>query len=202
MTSISTTQQSTLLPPHFLLSSLPLCRSLKISPEKRGPSYPAYLPTWDRSLHYDPYIPIDNPPQPALAADPKKPNLLHQGTKVVQLTPHFGTEVHGVQISRLTDAGKNELALLVAERGVVVFRDQDFVELGPEGLVEYGKYFGELHVHPVSGHPAGYPELHIVYRGPEEAYPPIPNPHNARTGVDEIEIVDLVREGGYPASPL
>jgi hypothetical protein len=36
----------------------------------------------------------------------------------------------GVQLSELTDAQKNELALLVAERGVVVFRDQDFKDVG------------------------------------------------------------------------
>ena len=146
-------------------------RALKISDEKKGgPSYPAFLPTWDRSLHYDPYTLLENVPQPGLHADPKKPNLLgHKGTHITHLTPKFGSEVRGVQLSSLSDAGKNELALLVAERGVVVFREQDFVGLKPKGLVEYGKYFGELHVHPVTGHPAGYPELHIVYRDPEEA---------------------------------
>jgi sulfonate dioxygenase len=145
---------------------------LKISDDKKGPSYPVFLPTWDRSLHYDPYVLIENPPQRGLSADPKKPHLLPSGTKVTSLTPKFGTEVRGVQLSSLSDAGKNELSLLVAERGVVVFRDQDFVDLGPKALVEYGKYFGELHVHPVTGHPVGYPELHVVYRGPEQPYLP------------------------------
>lgn len=27
-----------------------------------------------------------------------------------------------------------------------------------------GRYFGRLHIHPTSGHPEGFPELHLVYR--------------------------------------
>lgn len=38
----------------------------------------------------------------------------------------------------MTDAQKNELALLIAERGVVVFRDQDFKDIGPEKQKEFG----------------------------------------------------------------
>jgi sulfonate dioxygenase len=45
---------------------------------------------------------------------------------VKKLTPRIGTEIDGIQLSALTDAQKNELALLIAERGVVVFRNQDF----------------------------------------------------------------------------
>jgi len=44
---------------------------------------------------------------------------------VEDLTPYIGTELKGIQISQLTDAQKDELALLVAERGVIFFRDQD-----------------------------------------------------------------------------
>lgn len=35
----------------------------------------------------------------------------------------------------------------MAERGVVVFRDQDFKDIGPEKQKELGQYFGRLHVH-------------------------------------------------------
>jgi hypothetical protein len=134
------------------------------------PSYPAYLPVWDRSLHYEPYSPLENVYQHGAHADTAKPNLLHAGTKVNHLSPKFGSVVEGVQLSSLTDEGKNELALLVAERGVVAFRNQDLAELGPKGVVDYGKYFGPLHIHPASGHPDGFPELHIVYRGPEDRF--------------------------------
>lgn len=66
---------------------------------------------------------------------------------VTRLTPRIGTEIRGLQLSQLTDAQKNELALLIAERGVVVFRDQDFKDIGPEKQKEFGQYFGRLHIH-------------------------------------------------------
>lgn len=152
-------------------------RSLSVSetPAKKagkGPSYPAYLPVWDRSLHYEPYVPLENVFQPGALADKSKPHLLREGVTVKHLSPKFGSVVEGIQLSTLTEEGKNELALLTAERGVLAFRDQDLAELGPQGVVDYGKYFGPLHIHPASGHPQGFPELHIVYRGPEDRYFP------------------------------
>jgi len=62
-------------------------------------------------------------------ADKSKPNLIPKDDKsvvVTRLTPTIGTEIRGLQLSKLSDAQRNELALLIAERGVVVFRDQDF----------------------------------------------------------------------------
>ncbi|KAI1618474.1 putative alpha-ketoglutarate-dependent sulfonate dioxygenase [Exophiala viscosa] len=61
----------------------------------------------------------------AFFADPEKKSLLAAAQKVRNLTPYIGTELVGIQISQLTDAQKDELALLVAERGVVFFRNQD-----------------------------------------------------------------------------
>ena len=51
-------------------------------------------------------------------ADPSFPNLL-KDAKVVDLTANIGAEIHGVQLSKLTDAGKDELALFVAQKKVV-----------------------------------------------------------------------------------
>ncbi|KAL7893817.1 putative alpha-ketoglutarate-dependent sulfonate dioxygenase [Trichoderma sp. SZMC 28014] len=61
----------------------------------------------------------------AFFADPSKASLLGLATAVEEVTPYIGTELKGVQLSKLTDQQKDELALLVAERGVVFFRDQD-----------------------------------------------------------------------------
>ncbi|KAL6700786.1 putative alpha-ketoglutarate-dependent sulfonate dioxygenase [Trichoderma pleuroticola] len=61
----------------------------------------------------------------AFFADPAKASLLGLATAVEEVTPIIGTELKGVQLSKLTDQQKDELALLVAERGVVFFRDQD-----------------------------------------------------------------------------
>lgn len=136
----------------------------------RGRSYPQYLAKWDHSLHLEPENPLDHVFQPGSLADPAKTNLLPDGSKVSHLTPKFGSVVQGVQLSTLSDKGKNELALFVAERGVAVFRNQDLAELGPQGVIDYGNYFGPLHIHPATMHPPGFPELHTVYRGPEEEY--------------------------------
>lgn len=67
--------------------------------------------------------------------------------KATKLTPVIGTEIRGLQLSQLSDAQKDELALLIAERGVVVFRDQDFKDVGIERQKEFGGYFGPLHIH-------------------------------------------------------
>lgn len=66
-------------------------------------------------------------PDRASFADPTKKSLLSGASKVDDLTPYIGTQLHGLQLSRLTDAQKDELALLVAERGVVFLRDQDLI---------------------------------------------------------------------------
>ena len=73
--------------------------------------------------------------------DPKKASLYDHAEKIFDLTPHIGTEIHGIQLSQLTDQQKNDLALLAAERGVVFFRNQD---LDPYQAVGLGKYFGRL----------------------------------------------------------
>jgi hypothetical protein len=39
--------------------------------------------------------------------------------KVDEITPFIGSEVHGVQLSKLSKAGKDQLALYVAQRRVV-----------------------------------------------------------------------------------
>jgi sulfonate dioxygenase len=77
--------------------------------------------------------------------------LKAEGAKVSKLTPRIGTEISGLQLSALSDAQKDELALLIAERGVV-FRNQDFKDIGPQKQKEFGQYFGPLHVHPVGAH--------------------------------------------------
>lgn len=76
---------------------------------------------------------------------------------VNKLTPRVGTEIRGLQLSSLTDAQKNELALLIAERGVVVFRDQDFKDIGPEKQKKFGEYFGKLHIHVRFVRPVCFP---------------------------------------------
>ncbi|KAL1965890.1 hypothetical protein VTN77DRAFT_5023 [Rasamsonia byssochlamydoides] len=85
---------------------------------------------------HSPVAEFEPPKDRAFFADPEKKALLSAVTKVKHLTPYIGTELVGIQLSQLTDAQKDELALL---RGVVFFRDQD---LTLEQQYELTKHYG------------------------------------------------------------
>lgn len=141
--------------------------SYTISKDNRAiAKFPDFVPTWNPNQKFPPLKFFKHTDKGTLA-DPELRNLFPaNGThKVKKVTPKLGSEVHGIQLSQLDDKGKNDLALFLAQRGVAIFRDQDFSSYGPEFAVEYGKYFGPLHVHPTSGSPEGFPQLHITFRG-------------------------------------
>ncbi|CAK7212640.1 hypothetical protein SCUCBS95973_001532 [Sporothrix curviconia] len=127
--------------------------------------YQNYLPTWNHDQKYPPLEPFEHYDH-GKDADPTFPDLLPKDqAQVVHLTPTIGTEVRGIQLSKLNNAGKDQLARLVAERKVVAFRDQDFADLSIQEALDFGGYFGRHHIHPTSGSPAGHPEIHLVHRG-------------------------------------
>ncbi|KAK4897732.1 hypothetical protein LTR27_004504 [Elasticomyces elasticus] len=132
--------------------------------------YAAYLPVYDETTTFPPTKPFDFSDR-GLLADKAKPNLLGAPNALVtKLTPRIGTEIRGLQLSKLGDEQKNELALLLAERGVVVFRDQDFKDVGPAKQKAFGEYFGKLHVHPVGAHVKDHIEFHNIYLGADNLY--------------------------------
>ncbi|KAH6896574.1 hypothetical protein B0T10DRAFT_602023 [Thelonectria olida] len=133
------------------------------SEEYAAAKYPHYLPTWNKDQTYPPLQPFEHHDH-GKDADPSFPNLLKDAA-VVHLTPTIGTEVSNVQLSKLSDAGKDELARYVAERKVVAFRAQDFADLPIADALSFGGYFGRHHIHPTSGSPPGHPEIHLVHRG-------------------------------------
>jgi sulfonate dioxygenase len=97
-----------------------------------------------------------------LSADPSKHNPFAAAQKVKHLTPAIGTEILGIDLRQLSDLQKDELALLVAERGVVFFRDQD---ININEQLDLARYFGPLHKHattPIPKQP-GLEEVHVVY---------------------------------------
>ncbi|GMF26402.1 unnamed protein product [Phytophthora fragariaefolia] len=121
-----------------------------------------------KSVHPDTkYDPIPELPYSdrALNADPTFKNLLKDAT-VTHLAPKIGTELSGIQLHELTDAQRDELALLVAHRGVVFFRDQ---EINIDQQLELGRYYGPLHVHQNHGHPEGYSEVLVVENSVENS---------------------------------
>ena len=75
--------------------------------------------------------------------DPKFRNLLQDASAVFDYNPKIGTEVHGVDLANLTDAQRDDLARLVAYRGVVFFRDQKNLNINAQR--DLGSYFGTLH---------------------------------------------------------
>ncbi|KAJ3487019.1 hypothetical protein NLI96_g3817 [Meripilus lineatus] len=154
--------------------------------QDKGPSYPFYFPYFDVNEKFPPteifgmssqipsrrsrsltHIMILEHTDVGLRADPKKPHLLHEGVTLKHLSPFLGTEVKGVQLSQLTKEGLDELALYTAERKVLVFRDQDFKDIGPDRQIEIARHFGPIQRHPTSGNVKGYPEFHVVYRDAE-----------------------------------
>lgn len=93
-------------------------------------------------------------------ADKSKSALLSAAKEVIHLTAHIGTEIVGLQLKDLTDQQRDELALLIAERSVVFFRDQD---LTPQEQKKLGEHFGEVEVHPQVPHVPGVPGVTIIW---------------------------------------
>jgi sulfonate dioxygenase len=84
------------------------------------PLYPDYLPTRPDGFAQPIALPLFEATEPGRRADPAKPSLA-KGATITNITPKIGSEIRGVQISKLTNEGLDELALLAAERGVLVF---------------------------------------------------------------------------------
>ena len=122
------------------------------------------MPTWNQNQKYSPLKPFTHT-EHGLDADKAFPELLSSAVEKEDLTPTTGSIIRGVQLSSLSSAGKDQLALLTAQRKVLVFRDQDFADLPIHKALEFGGYFGRHHIHPTSGSPEGYPEIHLVHRG-------------------------------------
>lgn len=135
----------------------------------KGPSYPFYAPYFDVN-EKEPPIEVFEHSDPGIRADPAKPNLLTKDTQVSHISPYLGTEIRGVQISKLSKEGLDELALYTAERKVLLFRDQDFKDIGPDRQIEIAKHFGPIHHHVTSGNVKGYPEFHVVYRDTQNEF--------------------------------
>jgi len=140
---------------------------------KLGDAYPyeRFLPIFDRDLKLPPLEPFEHVDPGHEALKDPTPRSFLDGADVDELTPEFGSEVEGVQLHTLDSRGRQQLALYVAERGVVVFRDQDFHDQEPEWLLhDWTTFFGRPHIHPCSGSPEGYPEFHLVYRDGKAVY--------------------------------
>lgn len=118
----------------------------------------------------------------ALLADPDAgySHLLRDATSVRTLNPRIGTEISGVDLSNLDSVQRNELALLVSRRQVVVFKKQTSLDV--RSHIDLASYYGPLHKHLISGVPrdweSGLDVVHVLYTGPAE------HPFQTRTPKD------------------
>lgn len=119
------------------------------------PSRPLYLDDVYRIRDYD-----RKHVDPGSRADPEKKALLSAAKEVIHLTKHIGTEIVGLQLKDLTDQQKDELGLLIAERSVVFFRDQD---ISPQQQRELGEWYGEIEVHPQVAQVPGLPGVSVIW---------------------------------------
>ncbi|KAL8919735.1 MAG: hypothetical protein Q9208_006601 [Pyrenodesmia sp. 3 TL-2023] len=106
-------------------------------------NYLNYLPAWDPDEKHPPLEPFEHV-EHGIDADDSFPEIL---------------------VEQLSDAGKDQLALLATQRKVLVFKDQDFANIPINAASKWGEYFGRLHIHPTSGAPKEHPEVHVVHRG-------------------------------------
>ncbi len=81
----------------------------------------------------------------------------YETINVTPVTPRIGAEVDGLTLAKpLSNRQVEELHQALAEHQVLFFRDQP---LDVEGHKAFGRYFGDLHIHPNTPGPEGHPEI-------------------------------------------
>ena len=89
-----------------------------------------------------------------------------QSAQRVDLNKNIGTELRGIKLLSLNDDEIAEVKQLLAERGVLVFRDQPMTL--PQ-QIELGRRFGKLHVHPAFAHKE-HPEALRIHADADSSY--------------------------------
>jgi sulfonate dioxygenase len=123
--------------------------------------YDHLLPTFP-DLKWDPLKEVPHHDK-GLLGSPSFSSLLSTATSIQDLNPRLGTEVTGIDLSSLSSAQKNDIARLIATRGVVFFRNQKNFDI--QAQRELGMYFGELHRHATTSVPKqpGLEDVHVVF---------------------------------------
>lgn len=85
----------------------------------------------------------------------------YETIEVTPLTTTIGAEIGGVDLSQpLGNHQFKEVHDALMEHQVVFFRDQDITR---EQHKDFGRRFGELHVHPSAPGPEGHPEILMIH---------------------------------------
>ena len=112
-------------------------------------------------VHWDPLTEVPYHDR-GIKGDAQFGNLLSDAIDIFDYNPKIGTEINGVNLAKLTDAQKDDLARLVSIRGVVFFRNQ--TDLDIDAQRELGQYFGQLHKHATTSVPrrGDLDDVHVV----------------------------------------
>jgi alpha-ketoglutarate-dependent taurine dioxygenase len=87
--------------------------------------------------------------------------MTYQTITVSKLNPFIGAEIEGVDLSKpLSDRQVGEIRQAWMDHVVIAFRDQN---LTVEQHLDFGRLFGELHVHPATLQPEDHPEILVVH---------------------------------------
>lgn len=88
--------------------------------------------------------------------------------RVKPLTAAIGAEIEGVDLSQpLSEDTFNAVHNALMSHNVIFFRDQ---ELTLEQHKEFGRRFGDLHIHPAAPSPEGHPEILKIHADENSKY--------------------------------
>src|ERR1700739_1279303 len=83
----------------------------------------------------------------------------YEAITVDKLTPIIGGEIGAVDLRAPPTRQMDEIHRALAENLVIFFRDQHLTD---EQHLDFGRRFGELHLHPAAPSEPGMPELMII----------------------------------------
>ena len=85
----------------------------------------------------------------------------YQTIRVDKLTPIIGAEIAGIDLAQpLSEQQEAEIHRALAENLVIFFREQPITKAQH---LDFGRRFGNLHVHPAAPQEPGIPELMIIH---------------------------------------
>jgi taurine dioxygenase len=84
----------------------------------------------------------------------------YESISVDKLTPIIGGVIGGVDLRAPSNRQMDEIHRALAENLVIFFRDQ---QLTPEQHLDFGRKFGDLHIHPAAPAEPGHPELMVIH---------------------------------------
>ncbi|CAM1501420.1 Fc.00g105820.m01.CDS01 [Cosmosporella sp. VM-42] len=106
---------------HKQVRNLFLNASIRVAHHLAQCKYGTHLPVYEEITTFPP-LQLFEFNDRGLVGNKEKVNLLPENDKTIKaspITPVIGTGIRGLQISQLNDVQKDELALLIAERGVL-----------------------------------------------------------------------------------